>query len=258
MATKSYINPNNPVYISYSWANDRNPDIEDDLNVLCKLMDDNGILFKRDKGTGDNGLIPWRGNMEESENEIAKGDAIIVVISDKYLNSPHCWYELHKIMAHDGWEKRVYPIILGVDLIDNDYYNAYLEVVSNIKSVLVRKKIVDKIPLDTVEEAFVTDFEKYKVDLGRLKKYLANHKMFFDEVHFSEIIKQLKAHVSEFSPKSPAPDSQQRSSDSVDNGKAEEKKTEASSNVSTTINITIGTNNGPINNGPVENQTFNY
>ncbi len=200
MAEKQYINPNNPVYISYSWANERNPDIEDDVDKLCQLMDENGILFKRDKGMGDNELIPWRGEIEESENILANGDAIIVVVSDKYLNSPHCWYELHKIMAKDGWQKRVFPIILGVNLTDDDYYNAYLEVIQNKKAYLVRKKVVEKIPLDAVESAFVSDFEKYKVDLGDFRKYLSNHKMFFEEVNYETIISHLKAHVEALTP----------------------------------------------------------
>lgn len=40
---------NNPVYISYAWANDNNPDLEVDVNRLCRVMEKNGIYYKRDK-----------------------------------------------------------------------------------------------------------------------------------------------------------------------------------------------------------------
>ena len=46
---KEYINLNNPVYISYAWANSEHPDIEEDVENICKLLETNHIYYKQDK-----------------------------------------------------------------------------------------------------------------------------------------------------------------------------------------------------------------
>lgn len=252
MATKNYINPNNPVYISYSWANINNPDIEKPVEELCARLESADIYYRRDKTN----LAPYRHEIEEAEKEIGNGAFVIVVLSEKYLKSLHCLYELHCVMQHEDWKKRVYPIILDAELSED--IPLYFEFLDNKKVDIKHKKIVNEQPLNSAEKKFLDLIDNYKKNLSDFKVFLEDYSMFFDEVQYDEIINQLKAHVSEYSPKSPASDSRQRSSGFVENGKTEEKKSEASSNVSTTINITIGTNNGPINNGPVENQTFNY
>lgn len=50
-------------------------------------------------------------------DRLADGDFIIVVVSDKYLRSPYCMYELFRIYRNcgsnpDRFLKRVVPLIL--------------------------------------------------------------------------------------------------------------------------------------------------
>ena len=46
MITQTYINLNKPIYLSYAWANDEHPNIEKDVDNLCKMLDRNGIFYK--------------------------------------------------------------------------------------------------------------------------------------------------------------------------------------------------------------------
>jgi internalin A len=50
--------------------------------------------------------------------EIGKGDAIVVVISDKYLRSPNCMYEIVQIQQNGDLFERIFPIVLA----DADIY----------------------------------------------------------------------------------------------------------------------------------------
>jgi internalin A len=44
---------------------------------------------------------------------IGQGNCVIVVISDKYLRSPNCMFELAEIAENKQFHNRVFPIILG-------------------------------------------------------------------------------------------------------------------------------------------------
>ena len=51
--------------------------------------------------------------------QIGRGHAVIVVISDKYLKSPNCMFELVEITRNKDFFDRVFPIVLA----DADIYN---------------------------------------------------------------------------------------------------------------------------------------
>ena len=112
MDDKRYINPNNPVYISYAWANNDFPHLEDGVNALCKLLEENNIFYKRDKKN----LCPYRWSISKAENEIGEGTAVIVVVSKRYVESLHCMHEWHLIRENGKIWKRVFPIVLDVVL----------------------------------------------------------------------------------------------------------------------------------------------
>jgi hypothetical protein len=105
---------NQKVYISYAWA-DRTPEgqrrgqlVED----LCTAMKSNGIAIRRDReqiSPGD--------RISSFMQEIAKGDVIIVVLSNHYLESEYCMYELYGIWKQVRQDptfflKRVIPLTL--------------------------------------------------------------------------------------------------------------------------------------------------
>ena len=102
MTQNDYINKDNPVYFSNAWANDEHPDIEQDVYVLCKSLEDNNIFYRRDREN----LWPYCWSINNTENEIGNGSPIIVVLSERYLKALHCMHEWHLIRE----ERPIYRI----------------------------------------------------------------------------------------------------------------------------------------------------
>ena len=45
--------------------------------------------------------------------QIGQGNCILVIISDKYLKSENCMFELLEIANHGDIYDRIFPIVLG-------------------------------------------------------------------------------------------------------------------------------------------------
>ena len=189
-----YINPNNPVYISYSWEDERNTEIEEPVNALCELMDKEGILYKRDKANGANALAPYRRNIEKAEEEIGNGEFVILALSIKYFKSPHCLYELHCILQNDGWEKRVYPVITDT-LLKNSFVAIKRYLNEDLFEELSYKNIQGKKTLNFAENHFLSLIESYILDIDRINEFLVNYVTIFEKGNYDKIIKALKTAV---------------------------------------------------------------
>jgi len=101
---------NHQVYISYAWGGES----ERIVNELDADLQAKGILVIRDKRD-----LGFKGMIRDFMQQIGRGHAIIVVISDKYLKSPNCMFELVEIARNKDLYDRVFPIVLG----DADIYN---------------------------------------------------------------------------------------------------------------------------------------
>ncbi|MCP4143624.1 MAG: toll/interleukin-1 receptor domain-containing protein [Chloroflexi bacterium] len=111
-------NTDQQVYISYAWGGES----ERIANELDADLQENGITIIRDKRD-----LGYKGSISEFMQEIGRGNAIIVIVSDKYLKSPNCMYELVEIAQYKNIHDRIFPIVLG----DADIYNP----VSRIKYI---------------------------------------------------------------------------------------------------------------------------
>ena len=168
---KKYINPNNPVYFSYAWANDEHPDIEDDVNNLCNVLEENDIYYKRDKIN----LCNYRWCINDSEIEIGEGAAIIVVISERYLKSLHCMNEWHLIRENGKIWERVFPIVLeNANITNKETYKEFYKYLDAKKKELVEQQEEDIIPLTRVETEAV-NAGCYIADFKRMYQYLADN-----------------------------------------------------------------------------------
>jgi internalin A len=82
-------------YVSYAWGEDKTFDgkaREQIVNDLCAAATALGLNILRDKevlGLGD--------SISQFMRRIGTGDRIFVILSDKYLRSPHCMFELSEI-----------------------------------------------------------------------------------------------------------------------------------------------------------------
>jgi len=101
---------NQQVYISYAWGGES----ERIVNELDADLQAKGILVIRDKRD-----LGFKGMIRNFMQQIGLGHAVIIVISDKYLKSPNCMYELVEIARNKDFYDRVFPIVLA----DADIYN---------------------------------------------------------------------------------------------------------------------------------------
>jgi hypothetical protein len=119
---------NSRIYFSYAWQNATNT-IVDKLYNSLKAADFNVI---RDKVN-----LEYKGLISGFMKDIGKGNIIIVSISDKYLKSKFCMFELYEIyrncgMSKEAFVKKIFPIreeeinLSDAEIIDhyNDYWKA--------------------------------------------------------------------------------------------------------------------------------------
>ena len=98
------------LFISYAWKDDRTLEglkREEDVERLLEAARQRRIDIRRDKDR-----LNFGDSITNFMNQIAAGDRIFVFLSEKYLKSPFCMYELHEIwrrsrMDPDEFSKRI-------------------------------------------------------------------------------------------------------------------------------------------------------
>jgi hypothetical protein len=93
------------VYASYAWK------VEDQTQMLGRLEEacrPYGIKLMRDKDE-----IRYRESIRNYMDELASGDAIVLVLSDAYFKSQYCMYELCEIYKRKDFLRRVFPIVIS-------------------------------------------------------------------------------------------------------------------------------------------------
>lgn len=98
------------VFISYAWGGER----EDIVNQIDESLAKRGIKIIRDKRN-----LGYKGSIKGFMERIGQGHCVIVVISDKYLRSPNCMFELVEIADNKQFNDRIFPIVLS----DADIYD---------------------------------------------------------------------------------------------------------------------------------------
>jgi internalin A len=93
----------NAAFVSYAWG-DESGQMVDELERAFKKQSINLIRDKKD--------LEYTGSIEEFERRIGQGRCVVLVISDKYLRSKHCMFELMLVNKKRNLRKRVFPIIL--------------------------------------------------------------------------------------------------------------------------------------------------
>ncbi|NEQ51594.1 MAG: toll/interleukin-1 receptor domain-containing protein [Leptolyngbya sp. SIO3F4] len=98
------------VFISYAWGGES----EEFVNKLDKTFQDKGITIIRDKRD-----LVFKGRIKAFMERIGRGKAIIVIVSQKYLESANCMFELVQISKNGQFYNRIFPIVLQ----DANIYN---------------------------------------------------------------------------------------------------------------------------------------
>src|SRR5687767_14252027 len=92
------------VFISYAWGGES----EEIVNQIDQALQQRGLKIIRDKRD-----LGYKGSINAFMERIGQGNCVIVVISDKYLRSPNCMFELVEIAEEKQFHNRVFPLVLS-------------------------------------------------------------------------------------------------------------------------------------------------
>jgi hypothetical protein len=103
---------NQQVYISYNWQEDSN----EMANQLVQAFATKGIEIIRDKTH-----TTYKDSIKNFMRQIGQGKCVVAVISDRYLKSENCMFELVEIARNGDFYQRIFPIILPDARIHKDF-----------------------------------------------------------------------------------------------------------------------------------------
>ena len=92
------------VFISYAWGGES----EEIVNQIDVALQQRGLTIIRDKRD-----LEYKGSINSFMERIGDGNCVIVIISDIYLRSPNCMFELVEIADGKQFHDRVFPIVLS-------------------------------------------------------------------------------------------------------------------------------------------------
>ena len=179
------------IFVSYAWGGES----EDIVDKLDTVLQNNNLKLTRDKRD-----LAYQERISFFMDQIGKGKGIVVVISEKYLKSPYCMYELLEIYQNKDFESRIIPIVLSdAKIYENDSLLAYQEYWTAEKN-----KLDQKIK-ENGGDAIAVIGEEYKLfrrvvdNWGALMSILKDINSLSPEEHlkseFAGIVKSLKEKI---------------------------------------------------------------
>ena len=140
------------VFISYTWRD------EQSKQLVAKI--EQAFEAKDIKIIRDTNAIGYKERFKEFMQRLSRGRCVILVISDQYLKSENCMYELVEISKNGNLYQRIFPIILADANIFNPIkrikYIEYWE--EKIKELNAALKKVDADNL----QGFREDIDQYR------------------------------------------------------------------------------------------------
>jgi len=90
--------------VSYAWGGSSEALVDE----IQGRMAEQGVLITRDKSE-----IAYRDSIQQFMRRVGAGKCVIVILSQAYLKSKNCMYELTQIASHSEFKNRVYPVVLA-------------------------------------------------------------------------------------------------------------------------------------------------
>ena len=92
------------VFVSYAW-NDESRAIVDRLQHALAQQN---IRLLRDREE-----VRYKDSIREFMRRLGRGKCIVVIISEKYLKSENCMFELIEVIRNTAFRERIFPIVLS-------------------------------------------------------------------------------------------------------------------------------------------------
>jgi hypothetical protein len=97
--------PNIPeVFVSYAWTTESNAVVD----RLQEVLEEHGIRLIRDREE-----VRYKDSIRDFMRRIGQGKAVVVVISERYLKSENCMFEMVQIAKEQRLRERIFPIVLS-------------------------------------------------------------------------------------------------------------------------------------------------
>ena len=91
------------IYISYAW----NSESESIAEAIENEFQQRGVRIIRDKID-----LRYKGRIKDFMEQIGQGKYVILIISNKYLRSENCMFELLQIFKNQDFYERIFPVVL--------------------------------------------------------------------------------------------------------------------------------------------------
>ena len=189
------------VFISYAWGSER----EEIVNQIDEALQKRGITIIRDKRD-----LGYKGSIYGFMERIGQGNCVILVISDKYLRSPNCMFELVEIAENRDFHDRTFPVVLAdADIYDPVKWIGYVKYWEQKRTELAEAmKSVDPANLQGIREEMDL-YDRIRNKVSGLTSLLKDMNTLTPEMHqgsnFNALIealeKRLKASPLEATPK---------------------------------------------------------
>jgi hypothetical protein len=169
------INSDREIYVSYAWGGES----ENWVNEIDQAFLKKGVMITRDKRD-----LGYKGSIREFMERIGRGKTIVVVISDKYLRSKNCMFELLQIAENKQFRDRIFPVILS----DADIYDA-IKRLQYIKFWEIKKKELSEAMKEVGPEHLqgireeIDLFDNIRDEIANLTNTLQDMNTFTPEMH---------------------------------------------------------------------------
>ena len=91
------------IFISYAW----NSESEAIAKSVEKEFQRRGVRIIRDKID-----LKYKGRVKDYMGQIGRGKYVVLIISNKYLKSENCMFELLQIFKNQDFYERIFPVVL--------------------------------------------------------------------------------------------------------------------------------------------------
>ena len=91
-------------FVSYAWTEESATFVDD----LQQALERQGIRVRRDRDE-----VRYKDSIREFMHRLGSGKAVVVVLSEKYLKSENCMFELLEIVKMSQAKDRIFPIVLN-------------------------------------------------------------------------------------------------------------------------------------------------
>ncbi|WP_339708103.1 toll/interleukin-1 receptor domain-containing protein [uncultured Kriegella sp.] len=91
------------IYVSYAW----NPESDAIVDAIEKAFGKRNVHIIRDKND-----LQYKGRIKDFMERLGQGNCVILVVSNKYLRSENCMFELLQIFKNQNFYERIFPLVL--------------------------------------------------------------------------------------------------------------------------------------------------